>query len=138
MSPRDANYRLTQAQKLGFWIGTKRDPRRAVRRIQAVRKDGKQSTRGRLWVEILPYDEYGNRDPERFNAADVEHVGPHEWLTYYPHPDEPVCGWGRPRLPEGGMQFCPRPRREGQDGKLEAFCPQHMRELRGEEQDHES
>ncbi len=132
MAPRDANYTLNQARKFGFWIGTRRQPRKAVRWDQQYREDGKRLMRGANWVEIMPQDEYGTRDPDRFFAADVETVGPYEWLPYYPHPDEPVCGWGRPRLPEGGMQYCPRPRREGPDGKPEAFCPQHMREIQGE------
>lgn len=133
MSPRDANFHLHQAQKFGFWIGTKREPRRAVRWQQTFREDGRRSLRGPNWIEIMPYDQYGKREPERFYAADVENVGPHEWLSYYPHPDEPVCGWGRPRPPEGVMQFCPRPRERGESGALLAFCPQHMGEFKREE-----
>ncbi len=133
MAPRDANDTFQRARKFGFWIRTKREPYRAVRWEQQFHPDGRRIMRGRNWVEIMPYAQHGTREPERFYAADVEAVGPHEWLPYFPHPDEPVCGWGKPRLPEGGMQFCPRTPKEGEDGKPEAFCPLHMQEIQGEE-----
>jgi len=119
---------LIRVQKYGFWIGTKSAPRRAVRWEPKERPDGRQTYRGRNWVEVL---EHGvSREPERFYGADVEAVGPHEWLTYYPAAGEPVCGWGRPRLPDGGMQYCPRIR---QDDK--PFCRMHETEIQGEESD---
>lgn len=125
------NRELIKAQSFGFWIGTKRAPRRAVRWENAQLEDGRASMRGRNWVEVLSHAEHGKREPERFFGADVEYIGPHEWLTYHPHVDEPVCGWGRPRLPEGEMQYCPRVRQVTPAGQREAFCPAHMRELQG-------
>lgn len=128
------NSDLIEAQRWGFWVGTRRAPRRAVRWETTRLEDGRETRRGRNWVEILPHG--STREPERFFASDVEYVGPAEWLTYYPAVDEPICGWGRAR-PEGGMQYCPRSCRETDDGEREAFCPAHMRELsapEGEEQ----
>lgn len=120
------NREMLNAQKLGFWIATKRGPRRAVRWEPAQHEDGRTTMRGRNWVEVR---EHGSiHTAERFHGADVEMVGPHEWLTYYPAADEPICGWGRPRLPEGDMQYCPRLRAQDQ-----AFCARHMSELQGEE-----
>lgn len=120
------NRELLRAQAWGFWVVTKQEPRRAVHWIQAQHEDGRPSLRGRNWVEVL---EHGvTRDPETFHGADVELAGPHEWLTYYPAVDEPVCGWGRPRLPDGSMQYCPRQREAEQP-----FCRKHMTELQGEE-----
>lgn len=124
--PTDRNLALTRAQKFGFWVGTKQTPRRAVRWEAARHEDGRESRRGRVWVEVLPTG--SSRAPQRFFAADVELVGPHEWLTYHPGADEPVCGWGRPRLPDGGMQYCPKGREEDQP-----FCRTHMAELEGSE-----
>jgi hypothetical protein len=123
---RALNERLLEARKWGFWAGTKTAPRRAVRWDPVQHPDGRQSFRGRNWVEVLPHGE--DREPERFFGADIEAVGPHEWLTYYPAAGEPICGWGRPRLPDGGMQYCPRTR----VGDA-AFCPQHMIEVQGED-----
>lgn len=121
------NVTLIEAQKWGFWVGTKQAPRRAVRWEETQHEDGRTTLRGRNWVEVLA-DGHGGDTPERFFGADVEMVGPHEWLTYRPTTDEPVCGWGRPRLPDGVMQYCPRTRRVAH-GQTEAFCPAHMREL---------
>lgn len=114
--------KLLAVQAYGFWIRTKQAPFRAVRWEQQLREDGRQSFHGKRWIEILPHGE--DREPEHFYTADVEPVGPHEWLTYYPAVDEPICGWGRPRLPEGQMQYCPRLREAD-----EAFCRTHMAEL---------
>lgn len=119
------NADLIRAQRFGFWIATKLAPRRAVRWEATRLEDGRETLRGRNWVEVLPHGE--KRVPLRFFAAEVEHVGPHEWLTYYPAVDEPVCGWGRPRLPEGEMQYCPRIREED-----DPFCRMHMSELNEE------
>lgn len=121
------NADMIRAQKFGFWVGTKRTPRRAVRWEPTLLEDGRESLRGRNWVEVLAYG-HERQEPERFFGADVELVGPAEWITYYPAVDEPICGWGRPRLPGGDMQYCPRTRRVA-EGQLEAFCPAHMREL---------
>lgn len=124
------NRDMVKAQAWGFWIATKAAPRRAVRWERVQHEDGRNSMRGRNWVEVL---EHGStRTPERFHGADVEMVGPHEWLTYYPAVNEPVCGWGRPHLPDGGMQYCPRQRQEGQ-----AFCKRHMTELNSSEGEEE-
>lgn len=123
------NTRLIRQQQFGFWIGTKQAPRRAVRWEKTFKEDGRETLRGKNWVEILPHGE--SRTPERFFAADVELIGPHEWLEYYPAVDEPVCGWGRPRLPEGEMQYCPRTREES-----EPFCRTHMAELSEERNPH--
>lgn len=120
------NADMIRAMKFGFWIGTKRTPRRAVRWEPTRLEDGRETLRGRNWVEVLPVG--SKAVPERFFAADVEMIGPNEWLTYYPAVEEPICGWGRPRLPDGVMQHCPRQRREV-EGQLEAFCPKHMTEL---------
>lgn len=114
----------------GFWIRTRQDPPRAVRWEPQVREDGTVTNRGRGWVEVLPHG--ATREAERFLAADVELAGPHEWLSYYPGPEEPVCGWGRPRLPRGNMQYCPR-QRAGDD----PFCKKHMAELEGSEGEEE-
>lgn len=118
--------RLLEQIKFGFWVRTKVAPFRAVR-FQALRHpDGRESRRGRVWVEVL---EHGvTREPGKFLTAEVELAGPHEWLDYYPAVNEPVCGWGRPRLPDGEMQYCPRHRKEDA-----AFCRRHMEELEGSE-----
>lgn len=131
------NADLIRAQKFGFWIGTKRTPRRAVRWEPTRLEDGRESLRGRNWVEVRAIG--SEADPERFFAADVELVGPHEWLIYPPAVTEPVCGWGRPRLPDGNMQYCPRIRLRhiSEDGQWEAFCPTHMRELQAPEGEEE-
>lgn len=135
MSSNTASAEMIRKQKYGFWVATKLAPRRAVRwDVGALHEDGRPKFRGRNWVEVLPHG--STRTPERFHAADVELVGPHEWLTYYPGAEEPVCGWGRPRLPLGEMQHCPQNREEG-----DPFCRKHMAELarsEGEEtHDHE-
>lgn len=114
--------RLLDAERWGFWTRTNKAPFRAVRWEAKLREDGRRSFHGKNWVEVLPHGE--EREPERFHTADVESAGPHEWLDYYPASDEPVCGWGRPRLPAGEMQYCPRKRAEGQP-----FCQKHMHEL---------
>lgn len=128
--PADRNLALARAQRFGFWIGTKLDPRRAVYWQVTYDDQGRMKRKGRNWVEVLPHGV--SREPARFAAAEVEMVGPHEWLTYYPEADAPICGWGRPRLPDGAMQYCPKDREEG-----EPFCRAHMAELQsseGEEQ----
>lgn len=127
---RGRNADLIRAQKYGFWVGTKLMPRRAVRWEDARHEDGRPSLRGRNWVEVLAHGE--THTPERFHAADVELVGPNEWLTYYPSAEDPVCGWGRPRLPHGAMQYCPRKREEG-----DPFCRLHMTELTSSEGEEE-
>lgn len=119
------NADLIRAQKFGFWVGTKTSPRRAVRWKPTTLKDGRETLRGKNWVEVLPHGE--SRTPERFFAADVELIGPHEWLDYYPGVDEPVCGWGSPRMPQNRMQYCPRLREETQP-----FCQRHTAELNEE------
>lgn len=124
------NRELIRAMKFGFWVGTKLMPRRAVRWESATRDDGRATLRGRNWVEVLPIGE--RRSAERFFAADVELVGPSEWLDYYPAADEPICGWGRPRLPDGRIQHCPRSREDDQ-----AFCRRHMTELTSSEGEEE-
>ena len=114
---------LIDSYKWGFWVRTKVAPFRAVRWEPQKHKDGqRQSFRGRNWVEVIPHGE--DREPERFFAVDVEYAGPHEWLDYYPALNEPVCGWGRPRLPAGDMQYCPRLREKDQP-----FCQKHLHEL---------
>lgn len=126
MSPSyNGNAELIRLQKYGFWIGTKQSPRRAVRWEAQTSPEGRQKFRGRNWVEVL---EHGvSREPERFFGADVEAVGPHELLAYYPAVDEPVCGW----MSEPG-KYCPRPR-EVTDGAIQPFCRRHESELQGEE-----
>lgn len=114
--------RLLDAERWGFWTRTKQAPFRAVIWDAPPREDGKRSFHGKGWVEVLAYGE--DREPKWFYTADVEAAGPHEWLEYYPDPTSPVCGWGRPRLPEGGIQYCPRKREEGQP-----FCQRHIHEL---------
>lgn len=111
--------------RYGFWVRTKLAPFRAVRWEEQRHEDGRQSYRGKNWVEVLPHGE--DREPERFFTADVETAGPHEWLEYYPAVREPVCGWGQPRMPHGKTLFCPAARR-GDD----AFCPKHMAVLNEE------
>lgn len=126
---RGRNADLIRAQKYGFWVGTKLMPRRAVRWEATVHEDGRTSLRGRNWVEVLEHGE--TRQPERFHAADVELVGPSEWLTYYPGVEEPVCGWmDRPG------HYCPRAR-EVTDGAVQPFCPRHEAELQGSEGEEE-
>lgn len=114
--------KLLDAERYGFWTRTKTAPYRAVVWEPQRHEDGRQSFRGRNWVEVLAHGE--DREPERYFTHEVETVGPHEWLTYYPEIKAPVCGWGRPRLPDGVMQHCPRRRRDGA-----AFCPYHEAEL---------
>lgn len=122
------NARLVKQQKYGFWVRTKNAPHRAVRWEAPPRDDGSPSFRGRNWVEIREHG--ATHEPMRFYAKDVEVRGPHEWLTYYPEAGSPICGWGRPRLPRGDMQYCPRVREAD-----EPFCRAHMAELQGEEVD---
>ena len=122
--PRPMAEKLINAMKYGFWVRTKQDPPRMVRWVPQTHEDGRQSLRGRNWVEVLPHGE--RRVPERFNVADVELAGPHEWLAYYPAVHQPVCGWGRPRLPDGATVYCPRTREENNP-----FCNQHTAELTG-------
>ena len=114
--------KLIDLYRYGFWVRMRRAPFSAVRWEAQTREDGRPSYRGKNWVEVLPHGV--TREPERLYTADVETAGPHEWLDYYPGADEPVCGWGRPRLPDGGMQYCPRMREEGQP-----FCQKHLHEL---------
>lgn len=114
--------KLLDLERYGFWTRTKNQPFRAVRWEASVRDDGRQSFHGKNWVEVLAHGE--EKEPQRFYTADVEAAGPSEWLEYYPAVNEPVCGWGRPRLPHGGMQYCPRKREEGQP-----FCQKHIHEL---------
>lgn len=114
--------KLLDLYKYGFWVRTKNAPHRAVRWERQYHEDGRESFRGRNWIEVLPHG--STRDPEQYFTVDVEYVGPHEWMDYYPAVDEPVCGWGRPRLPDGEMQYCPRLREPD-----EPFCRRHMTEL---------
>lgn len=118
------NTDMEQAQRWGFWIGTKASPRRAVKMVPERHEDGRESRRGRIWVEVL---EHGSRrEPERFYGADVEIIGPHEWLTYYPAVNEPVCGWREIRDAGDGPKewYCPR-RREVTEGAFQPFCRRH-------------
>lgn len=117
--------RMLRMARYGFWIRTKNAPYRAVKWVPVKHEDGRQSFRGRNWVEVLQHGD--TRDPETYYTADVEPAGPHEWLDYYPAVTEPTCGWGRPRLPDGGMQYCPRTRDADQP-----FCPTHMAEINEE------
>lgn len=119
--------KLLALYKYGFWVRTKNAPHRAVRWERQEREDGRESFHGKNWVEVRAHTDFDPRPAERYFTADVEYVGPNEWLDYYPAVDEPVCGWGRPRLPDGGMQYCPRFREEG-----EPFCRYHMTELNEE------
>lgn len=121
------NERFLDMIRLGFWMRTKQPPYRAVKWSVALHPDGRQTFRGRRWVEVLAHGEEG-REPSTFFGEEVTPAEPTQWLDYYPAVDEPVCGWGRPRLPDGEMQFCPQPRTEGQ-----AFCPRHITELNGSE-----
>lgn len=126
------NADLIQAQKYGFWIGTKRAPRKAVRWEPTRHEDGRETLRGRNWVEVL---EHGSRrEPERFYGADVEAVGPSEWLTYYPAVNEPVCGWRELRDAGNGVRewYCPRVRVVS-EGAFQAFCARHETELSSSE-----
>jgi hypothetical protein len=111
--------KLLEMQRWGFWIRTKQTPPRAVRWDPQRHEDGRRSFRGANWVEVLPHGV--TREPERFFAADVEHAGPHEWMTYFPMVGEPICGWAKDST---GRQFCPRRREDDQP-----FCPKHMTEL---------
>lgn len=120
-----ANREMIRALKFGFWVREKKS-RRAVRWEAARHPDGRESLRGRNWVEVLPHGE--EREPERFFAADVELAGPHDYLTYYPAADEPVCGWS-----EKPGEFCPRVRERAADGNLEPFCRKHQTHIQGEE-----
>lgn len=123
---------LIRLQKFGFWIGTKQTPRRAVRWEPKERPDGRQTYRGKNWVEVL---EHGvSREPERFYGADVEAVGPSEWLTYYPAVNEPICGWRELRDAGTGPQewYCPRIRPVNNES-VQPFCARHEAELNGSE-----
>jgi hypothetical protein len=126
MPNKDGTQKLIDMQRWGFWIRTKQTPHRAVRWETQRHEDGRESFRGRNWVEILPHGE--DRTPERFFTADVEYAGPYEWLSYYPDINTPLCGWGERREAHGAIQYCPRKRTEGQP-----FCPKHTLELVGEE-----
>jgi hypothetical protein len=72
-------------------------------------------------VEVLPHGE--DREPDRYFAADVELVGPHEYLHYYPAVNEPVCGW----MIESG-KYCARSRAVT-DERIQSFCARHEAEL---------
>lgn len=124
--PKPMTEQLIRAMRYGFWVRTKQDPVRQVRWEPQRHEDGRQSFRGRNWVEVLPHGE--RRPPERFAAADVVLAGPSDALPYYPAADEPVCGWGRPGLPDGQMHYCPRTREPN-----DPFCPQHTAELNSSE-----
>ena len=125
------NNDLLNQIKFGFWVRTKQAPYRAVRWERTFHDDGRETLRGRNWVEVLPHGEE-ERTPARFFAADVELAGPHDRLTYYPAANEPVCGWQEASWIESG-EFCPRMREAAADGELEAFCRRHMTELTGSE-----
>lgn len=124
------NERLTEMRRIGFWVRTKLPPYRAVVWNAPPREDGLRSWHGPNWLVIQP--EGDTSEPRRLFGADVEPVGPNEWLTYHPRLDSPLCGWGRPRLPDGGMQYCPR-ERAATDGVQDAFCARHMTELTSSE-----
>lgn len=113
--------RMLDAQRWGFWVRTKLNPHSAVRWVGPKHEDGRQSYRGKNWVEVLPHGE--DREPDRYFAADVELVGPHEYLSYYPAVNEPVCGW----MVEQG-KYCPR-LREITSQAIQPFCPKHQAEL---------
>jgi len=113
--------RMLEAQRYGFWIRTKLNPYCAVRWEPATHDDGRATYRGRNWVEVLPHGEI--READRYFAADVELVGPHEYLSYYPAVNEPVCGW----MVEPG-KYCPRPRGVTSEA-IQPFCPKHQAEL---------
>ena len=117
--------KLLDLERYGFWTRTKQPPYRRVRWEPQTHEDGRQSFRGQNWVEVLAYGE--DRDPMRFHTADVETENPSVWLTYYPAVTEPICGWGRPHLPDGAVKYCPRPRDADNP-----FCPTHMAELNEE------
>lgn len=119
--------KLIDLYRYGFWVSTKQAPRRVVRWDAPLRDDGRASYHGKNWVEVLPHGV--SREPERFYTADVEYVSPAEWLDYYPGVTEPICGWGRPRLPDGKMQYCPRLREAG-----EPWCAKHKHEMDTEEE----
>lgn len=112
--------RLLQMQGYGFWVRTKTAPYRAVKWDPQRHEDGRQSFRGRNWVEVLPHGIH--RAPERFFTADVEAAGPHEWLSYYPPTTELICGWGD--TTHTPVRYCPRKRTQA-----EPFCRKHMAEL---------
>jgi len=116
--------RMLDAQRYGFWVRTKLNPRSAVRWEPQAHEDGRQSFRGQNWVEVLPHGE--DREPDRYFAADVELVGPHEYLHYYPAASEPVCGW----MTEPG-KYCPRPRAVTTES-MQPFCAKHQAELTAE------
>lgn len=117
--------KLVDLYKYGFWVRTKVAPFRAVTWEAPPREDGRRSFHGKNWIEVLPHG--SDREPETFHTADVETVGPSEWMDYYPTVESRVCGWGRPRLPDGNMQYCPRLREEG-----DPFCRYHVTELEEE------
>jgi hypothetical protein len=127
---KSVNEYMLDQMRWGFWIRTKQD-HRAVRWEDQRHEDGRQSFRGRNWVEVLPHDDSG-REPERFFGADVELAGPYQRLSYYPAHDEPVCGWQEAEWRAAG-EYCPRVRERQADGELEPFCRKHMTELQGEE-----
>ncbi len=121
--PKSHTEQLLRQMMYGFWIRTRQDPPRAVRWEPQEHEDGRQSFRGKGWIEVLPHGV--QRAAERFHAADVEMAGPHEWLTYYPATGEPLCGWM-----EVPGQYCPRLRRVTDD-VIQPFCPKHQAELEG-------
>lgn len=127
---KSVNVQMLAEMRWGFWTRTKQD-HRAVRWEDQRHEDGRQSFRGRNWVEVLPHDDQ-EREPDRFFGADIELAGPHERLTYYPAASEPVCGWQEAAWIAAG-EFCPRVRERTAEGELEPFCRKHMRELQGEE-----
>lgn len=120
------NADMIRNMKFGFWVGTRQAPRRAVKWEPTRLEDGRETLRGKNWVEVMEHGE--SREPERFHGADVENVGPHEWLTYYPAVNEPVCGWM-----ESEGQYCPRPRAVTSDA-VQPFCRRHEDQLQGEEE----
>jgi hypothetical protein len=113
--------RMLDSMRYGFWVRMKLHPFRAVRWEPDRHEDGRQTFRGKNWVEVLAHTE--DREPERFHAADVELAGPHEWMHYYPAANEPVCGW----MVEPG-KYCPRSRAVTGDA-IQPFCPKHQAEL---------
>lgn len=128
--PHPLNDRILRMQKFGFWVRTKLSPHRAVKWEPETTEDGRQTQRGQRWVEVLAHGE--RRIPKRFYAAEVEAVGPHEWLSYYPAVDEPVCGYM-----EAEGRYCPRARAITSDA-IQPWCPKHEAELSappGEESD---
>jgi len=114
--------KLLRLEAYGFWTRTKNAPYRAVQWEPQTHEDGRQSFRGRNWVEVLPHDDGG--ESKRFLTSEVETVGPNEWLDYYPSTDSMICGWEWWDKPGA---YCPRKREV-----VEPFCPKHMIELNEE------